>query len=171
MPRRLIRGNSLNGKFKAEIFSRLETVRNVTPSEGEKSLLRNFTSEANKEQKGKQFEILKALRLEVFKRMNSSTVSIEVSRDHIYDHLINCFKRRSNLSHMKGKMQLAMEYLKMCSQHFTKECIHNLMENCVRYHQDLMKRKNLRSLVKSFMLDLSNTTLSLQGNVEILFVW
>ena len=50
------------------------------------------TSEANKKQKGKQFEILQALRLEEFKRMNSSTVSIEVSKDNIYNDLINCFK-------------------------------------------------------------------------------
>ena len=57
-------------------------------------------SEANKEQKGKQFEILQALRLEEFKRMNSFTVSTEVSRDNIYNDLINCFKKRSNLSHL-----------------------------------------------------------------------
>ena len=31
--------------------------------------------------------------------MNSSTVSIEVSKDNIYNDLINCFKERSNLSH------------------------------------------------------------------------
>ena len=30
--------------------------------------------------------------------MNSSTVSIEVSRDNIDNDLINCFKKRSNLS-------------------------------------------------------------------------
>ena len=31
--------------------------------------------------------------------MNSSAVSIEVSRDNIYNDLINCFKKRINLSH------------------------------------------------------------------------
>ena len=52
------------------------------------------TSETNKEQKAKQLEILQVLRLEKFKRMNSSTVSIEVSGDNIYNDLINCFKKK-----------------------------------------------------------------------------